>query len=129
MNLSKNFRDFILVIHIGLLLILLVSPLIVSKEFVNRYGNIIAYFMAIIIFSWSIFGKCPLSVIEGTDSHGSVNKFLKQILKINIKGYENIIIFIIAFLFTYTMYFYSKYNIDFLYYAVLNHIICILQMI
>ena len=128
MKLSKNLQNLFLIIHIGILLFLLASPILVSKKFVNRYGNIIAYFMASVVFSWLIFGKCPLGAIENTDSDGSFIKFLKHILKINIKGYENQIKYVTGILYTYAMYFYSKYNINFLYIALFYNIISALQM-
>ena len=115
-------KDLFLIAHIFILILLVTSPLFLSTKFVNKYGKYISYFMVFVVFLWIIFGKCPLGNIENTDSNGSFVKFLKKILKLNISGFEKQINYITGIIYTYVMIFYSKYNINVIYYAIFYNI-------
>ena len=109
-------------IHLSIYMILIFSPLFITKKIKKKYGQYIFLFMFCVIISWIIFGKCPLSQFEKSHEKGLLYTVLKTHTGIDITKYNTLINFIFTILYTLSAYFYSKYNNNVLYFIIFFNI-------
>ena len=85
------FNNIVILVHFVLYILVIFSPFYISHSFKNNYKNYISAFMITVVISWSIFGKCIVTLFEGSSRNGVINTFFYNILGLPISPiYEKI---------------------------------------
>ena len=78
------FNNLVILVHFVLYVLVILSPFYVSQLFKTNYKNYISAFMITVVISWSIFGKCIVTLFEGSSRNSVINTFFYNILGLPI---------------------------------------------
>ena len=102
-------NNLVIFIHFVLYLLVVFSPFYISCKLKENYQNYISAFMITVIITWSIFGKCIVSIFEGSSRNGVINSFFNNLLGVPITPhYEKIIDLFGGFIFVIVALYYSS---------------------
>lgn len=105
------FNNIVILIHFVLYILVIFSPFYISQAFKNNYKNYISAFMITVVISWSIFGKCIVTLFEGSSRNGVVNTFFYNIIGLPISPiYERIVDLLGGFLFVLVALYYCTHG-------------------
>tara|TARA_B100001057_G_scaffold219486_1_gene219847 strand:- start:1260 stop:1682 length:423 start_codon:yes stop_codon:yes gene_type:complete len=105
------FNNIVILVHFVLYILVIFSPFYISQAFKNNYKNCISAFMITVVISWSIFGKCIVTIFEGSSRNGVINTFFYNILGLPISPiYERIVDLLGGFLFVLVALYYCTHG-------------------
>ena len=78
------FNNIVILVHFVLYVFVILSPFYISNAFKTNYKNYISAFMISVVISWSIFGKCIVTIFEGSSRNSVINTFFYNILGLPI---------------------------------------------
>ena len=99
-------QKLFLALHVGIVMLVIASPLFLSRKKQSKYGFVIFCFLYAIILGWIVIGQCPLNGIQNSEKYGSVTTFLYS-LGFNAIPYSNTIGFVSTYLTFATIFYYS----------------------
>ena len=105
------FNNIVILVHFVLYVFVILSPFYISNAFKTNYKNYISAFMISVVISWSIFGKCIVTLFEGSSRNSVINTFFYNILGVPISPiYERIVDLLGGFLFVLVALYYCTHG-------------------